>query len=91
MVRTLRESASVARKRERELEEEMAENGLVEKKPAPAVAAATRDSIGGVPAAKGVVDEAEEAVRVRLESIGMHVGTNLVERYIATVLICVRN
>lgn len=80
MVRTLRESASVARKRERELEEEMVENGLVEKKAAPP-AATTRDSVSGsLPAAKSVVEEDEEAVRIRLESIGMHVGTNLVER-----------
>ncbi|KAF8603187.1 transport protein particle component [Ceratobasidium sp. AG-I] len=80
MVRTLRESASVARKRERELEEEMIENGLIERKVVPPTTAA-RDSVGGsVPAAKTVVDDDEEAVRIRLESIGMHVGTNLVER-----------
>ncbi|QRW05823.1 Transport protein particle (TRAPP) component [Ceratobasidium sp. AG-Ba] len=43
MVRTLRESASVARKRERELEEEMVENGLIEKKAAPASAPARHE------------------------------------------------
>ncbi|KAG8695411.1 Trafficking protein particle complex subunit 33 [Ceratobasidium sp. 394] len=81
MVRTLRESASVARKRERELEEEMVENGLIEKKVAPGAApATTRDSISSVPATKSTADEDEEAVRVRLESIGVHVGTNIVER-----------
>jgi hypothetical protein len=80
MVRTLRESASVARKREKELEEEMIENGLFERK-APILETTTRDSVsGGLPAAKGVVDDDEEALRIRLESIGMHVGTNLVER-----------
>lgn len=80
MVRTLRESASVARKRERELEEEMIENGLIEKKAAAPMTAARDSTGGGLPAVKSAVEEDEEAVRVRLESIGMHVGTNLVER-----------
>lgn len=80
MVRTLRESASVARKREKELEEEMIENGLFEKKPPP-TATPARDSVSsGPPAPKGAVDEEEEALRIRLESIGMHVGANIVER-----------
>ncbi|QRV76925.1 Transport protein particle (TRAPP) component [Ceratobasidium sp. AG-Ba] len=81
MVRTLRGSASVARKRERELEEEMVENGLIEKKAVPASApATTRDSVSSVPASKGAVDEDEEAVRARLEAVGVHVGMNIVER-----------
>ncbi|CUA71396.1 Trafficking protein particle complex subunit 6B [Mus musculus] [Rhizoctonia solani] len=79
MVRTLRDSASVARKRETELEEEMIENGLLERK-APVVASSKGDSISSIPTAKGALDENEEALRVRLESIGMHVGANLVER-----------
>ncbi|KAG8724700.1 hypothetical protein FRC12_024280, partial [Ceratobasidium sp. 428] len=68
MVRSLRESASVARKRERELEEEMTENGLIEKTVTAATETApatTRDSVSSVPAAKAAVDEDEEAVRVR--------------------------
>ncbi|KAG9123198.1 Trafficking protein particle complex subunit 33 [Ceratobasidium sp. 392] len=83
IVRTLRESASVARKRERELKGEMAENGLIEKKVATAPEPApitVRDSVSSVPASKGTVDENEEAVRVRLESIGEHVGMNIAER-----------
>ncbi|KAB5593545.1 TRAPP domain-containing protein [Ceratobasidium theobromae] len=80
MVRTLRESASVARKREKELEEELIENCLLERN-SPALGNAARDSVGGsLPGAKGAADEEEEALRIRLESIGMHVGTNLVER-----------
>ncbi|KAF8707667.1 Transport protein particle (TRAPP) component, partial [Rhizoctonia solani] len=79
MVRTLRDSAKVARKRETELEEEMIENGLLERK-APAATASKGDSVSSIPAAKGTVDEDEEALRIRLESIGMHVGANLAER-----------
>ncbi|CAE6425652.1 unnamed protein product [Rhizoctonia solani] len=79
MVHTLRDSASVARKREIELEEEMIENGLLERK-APAATSSRGDSVSSVPAAKSLLDDDEEALRVRLESIGTHVGANLVER-----------
>ncbi|CAE6492148.1 unnamed protein product [Rhizoctonia solani] len=79
MVRTLRDSASVARRRETELEEEMIENGLLERR-VPVATSSRGDSVSSVPTAKGVLDEDEEALRVRLESIGMHVGANLAER-----------
>ncbi|KAF8760988.1 Transport protein particle (TRAPP) component [Rhizoctonia solani] len=65
MVRTLRDSAKVARKRETELEEEMIENGLLERK-APAATASKGDSVSSIPAAKGTVDEDEEALRIRI-------------------------
>ncbi|CAE6373193.1 unnamed protein product [Rhizoctonia solani] len=79
MVRTLRDSASVARKRETELEEEMIENGLLERK-ASVAAPPKGDSVSSIPTAKDTLDENEEALRVRLESIGMHVGANLAEK-----------
>jgi hypothetical protein len=63
----------------------MIENGLLERKP-PGVAPSKGDSISSIPAAKGTLDEDEEALRVRLESIGMHVGANLAERRVHNVL-----
>ncbi|TFK38760.1 TRAPP complex subunit trs33 [Crucibulum laeve] len=91
MVNTLRESAAVATARSKRIEQEMIEAGLIPP-PAPAPPAlplkkeSARDSVTSLPsrtgsaAGKTVVDEEEEAVRVRLETIGMHVGANFTER-----------
>ncbi|KIK68819.1 hypothetical protein GYMLUDRAFT_91242 [Collybiopsis luxurians FD-317 M1] len=89
VVNTLRESSKVALNRERAREKEMVEAGLIPI-PVPPVKDTTtsaRDSTGslastkaGKAAASGPVDEEEEALRSRLEAIGMHVGSNFSER-----------
>lgn len=89
MVNTLRESAAVATARAKKIEHEMAEAGLIPPAPPlpPAVPAkeSARDSVTSLASRSGksqVVDEEEEAIRVRLEAIGMHVGANFTERYV---------
>lgn len=87
MINTLRESAAVATARAKKIEQEMAEAGLIPPT-APAVPAkkeSARDSVTSLASRSGkalAVDEEEEAVRVRLEAIGMHVGANFTERYV---------
>ena len=88
MVNTLKHSAAFATARSKKIEQEMIEAGLI---PPPAPLPLNlkkeggRDSVtslasrSGSAAGKGGVDE-EEAVRVRLEAIGMHVGGNYTER-----------
>ncbi|KAJ3893386.1 TRAPP complex subunit trs33 [Lentinula edodes] len=91
-VNALRESSKIALTREREREKEMIEAGLI---PPPALpvkdtkdsTVSARDSTGslastkgGKVAAAGPVDEEEEALKVRLETIGIHVGSNFSER-----------
>ncbi|PPQ64061.1 hypothetical protein CVT24_008874 [Panaeolus cyanescens] len=90
MVAILRESAAVATARSKKMEQEMVEAGLIP--PPPPVPSSlkressARDSVtslnskSGSTSGKGVVDEEEEPVRQRLESIGMHVGANFSER-----------
>ncbi|KAG5643048.1 hypothetical protein DXG03_001626 [Asterophora parasitica] len=91
LVNTLRESSAVATARTKKIEQEMVEAGLI---PAPAASAPAppakkenaRDSTTSLnSSSKGtgkppVLDEEEEAVRVRLEAIGLHVGANFTER-----------
>lgn len=89
MVNTLKQSAAFATARSKKIEQEMVEAGLI---PPPAPLPlnfkkeGARDSVtslasrSGSAAGKGGVDEEEEAVRVRLEAIGMHVGGNYTER-----------
>ena len=89
MVNTLKQSAAFATARSKKIEQEMIEAGLI---PPPAPLPLNlkkeggRDSVtslasrSGSAAGKGGVDEEEEAVRVRLEAIGMHVGGNYTER-----------
>jgi hypothetical protein len=89
MVNTLKQSAAFATARSKKIEQEMIEAGLI---PAPAPLPlnlkkeSARNSETSLAsrsgsAAKGGVDEEEEALRVRLEAIGMHVGGNFTERY----------
>ncbi|KAG6844871.1 hypothetical protein H0H87_002816 [Tephrocybe sp. NHM501043] len=87
LVNTLRESSAVATARQKKVEKEMAEAGLL---PTPAPAPPTvpkkesaRDSVTSLNSKSGkavVLDEEEEAIRVRLEAIGLHVGANFAER-----------
>jgi hypothetical protein len=93
VVNTLRTSAAVATARAKQLEKEMVETGLI---PPPAPAAppslplkkdSIRDSIvtrtsspAGGSKTTQAADEEEEAVRTRLEAIGIHVGANFTER-----------
>ncbi|KAJ7644072.1 TRAPP complex subunit trs33 [Roridomyces roridus] len=93
VVNTLRASAAVATERAKKIEAEMVEAGLI---PAPSAtpaqplkkdAASARDSVTSLNSRAstaggrtGSADEAEEAVRSRLEAIGQHVGANFTER-----------
>lgn len=81
LVPIVRASSAVAVARTRKVEREMIDAGLL---PPPAQAPAApsnRDSMASTKSdGKGPVDEDEEAVRLRLESIGMHIGANVAER-----------
>ena len=87
LVNTVRASSTVAVARTKKVEQEMIDAGLL---PAPSLNAATasssfRDSVastGSKPDGKAPLDDEEEALRLRLESIGMHVGANVAERYV---------
>lgn len=89
MVSALRASSAVAAARAKKLEHDMIEAGLV---PAPSHVPPTlkdthRDSVGSTTSkasgGKVALDDEEEAVRSRLEAIGMHVGANVAERYVS--------
>ncbi|KAJ7288409.1 TRAPP complex subunit trs33 [Mycena rebaudengoi] len=94
LVHTLRASAAVATERTRKIEAEMVEAGLIPplaapppshplKKEASASVTSLNSNSRASPAPGGrlsAADEAEEAVRSRLESIGLHVGANFTER-----------
>ena len=86
MVGALRASSAVAAARAKKLEQDMIEAGLM---PAPSHVPPTlkdthRDSVGSTTSkasgGKAALDDQEEAVRSRLEAIGMHVGANVAER-----------
>jgi trafficking protein particle complex subunit 6 len=91
VVNTLRESSAVATARSKKIEKEMIEAGLIPP-PQPVVPALPlktenpRDSTVSLNSRtsgkNAVVDEEEEAIRTRLEAIGMHVGANFAERYV---------
>ena len=88
MVSAIRESAAVATARQKKIEQEMIEAGLIPPTPIPPVVKKenARDSTASIvsrPAStsgKSTADDEEEQVRQRLESIGMHVGANFSER-----------
>jgi trafficking protein particle complex subunit 6 len=88
LTNTLKHSAAVANKRLKEREAELIKAGLLApplpRKDHPGV----RDSMNSTTSSTSnrnnnakPLDEAEEAVRFRLENIGMAVGGNLAERY----------
>lgn len=81
LVNTVRASSAVAVARTKKVEQEMIEAGLMPAQPA--AAASNRDSLisnSSKPDGRSLMDEEEEAVRLRLDSIGMHVGANIAER-----------
>ena len=94
VVNTIRVSSLVASTREKKVEKEMIDAGLLPP-PAPSAtakdlnrvresASGSRESLGpsGI-MNTGKVDEQEEGMRVRLEAIGVHVGSNFTERFVA--------
>jgi len=83
MVNTLRISSAVASSRAQKLEQEMIETGLLPTPPPPpSFKKDNRDSTGSLTShtVKGPADDDDEGLRIRLESIGMHVGANVTER-----------
>lgn len=86
MVNALRVSSAVATARAKKIEREMMDSGLLPAPPPgpPALkkggmrqstsTSASHTSAGG--------NDGEEELRTRLESIGMHVGANIAERYL---------
>lgn len=91
MIKTLRVSSALATARLKAYEKKMIESGLLPPPPVPPpppVAkpdAAQRDSAGSLSSKFGVgkvtVDPEDEELRLRLEAIGVHVGSNIAERY----------
>ena len=87
MVNTLRTSSAVATARSKKIEQEMIDAGLLPLSAPvpPAKKESARDSTTNLlstPRAGGKADEEEEALRTRLEAVGIHVGANYTERYI---------
>lgn len=88
-VEALRHSSHVASERLKAVEKELREAELLpqlvipakENKPISSVVAGTSTSEA---AGVNTVDEQEEAVRVRLETIGSHVGASFIERSVST-------
>ncbi|TCD68580.1 Trafficking protein particle complex subunit 33 [Steccherinum ochraceum] len=92
VVNTLRDSAAVATARTKKLEQEMIDAGLLPPLNPPTGTATNkrdstmRDSLGSSMSkgdssqSKSGVEEDDEALRQRLETIGMHVGANIAER-----------
>lgn len=79
---TLRTSSAVAIARNKKIEQEMIDSGLLQPPPAvPPVVPAKRDSFASTSSkTDGKSDEEEEGLRLRLEAIGVHVGSNIAER-----------
>jgi trafficking protein particle complex subunit 6 len=97
LVHSLRRSSQVARDRLKKREDEMLANGLLPSTSAAAGSAlaagqvsaglGSKTPLRGLSAAAGATanvsaSEEEEAIRVRLEALGAHVGANLAERYV---------
>lgn len=84
LVSTLRASSAVAVARAKKVEQEMIEAGLLSPMPpVPPAVPSKRDSLASITSkaeGKTAVDDEDEALRLRLESIGMHVGANVAER-----------
>ena len=94
MVNTLRASSAVATARSKKIEQEMMDAGLLPP-PAPVPPAkkeSARDSTTSLLSTPRVggratpADEEDEALRTRLEAVGIHVGANYTERCIPSSL-----
>jgi hypothetical protein len=80
MVNTLRTSSAVATARAQTVEQEMIDAGLLPPPPPPSsLKHQNRDSVGSL-SLRSTKEDEEEPLRMRLESIGMHVGANIAER-----------
>lgn len=84
MVNTLQTSSAYAQARARKVEQEMIDAGLLPAPlPTPVIRKEHKDSTTSLTSkATTKVDDEEEGLRLRLESIGMHVGANITERYV---------
>lgn len=94
VVNALRASSAVASARAKKIEHEMVDAGLIPAQtPTPpsltiresssGSASGGRDSLGSTGSKNGSArDDEDEGLRVRLESIGVHVGANFAERYV---------
>jgi hypothetical protein len=80
MVNTLRASSAVATARAKKLEQEMVDAGLIPPPPAVPPPLPSRGNPQQNSARNVSKEVDEDAVRVRLEAIGMHVGANFTER-----------
>jgi len=80
MVNTLRASSAVATARAKKLEQEMVDAGLIPPPPAVPPSLPLRGNPQQNSARKVSKEVDEDAVRARLEAIGMHVGANFTER-----------
>lgn len=86
VVNSIRASSAVAVARTRKVEQEMIDAGLLSPAPPPGAVATKRESLASNSSKaeiKTPAEEEEDAVRLRLESIGTHIGANVAERYVA--------
>lgn len=86
-VNTIRASSLVASTRAKKVEKEMIDAGLLPLPPAPGATAKDLNRVKESGSASGITnagkaDEEEEGLRVRLEAIGIHVGSNFTERFV---------
>lgn len=86
-VNTIRASSLVASTRAKKVEKEMIDAGLLPPPPAPGATAKDLNRVKESGSASGITnagkaDEEEEGLRVRLEAIGIHVGSNFTERFV---------
>jgi hypothetical protein len=97
LVNTLRDSAAVATRRAKKIEQDMVEAGLIPPPAPPSLnlppkKESARDSVTSLTrgSGKSSLDDEEEAVRSRLETIGLHVGANFTERCVTFHLVSFR-
>lgn len=90
LVNTLRASSAVAVARTKKVEQDMIEAGLLSPTPqVPPAVPSKRDSMASISSkaeTRTIGDDEDEALRLRLESIGVHVGANVAER---SVVYCI--
>jgi trafficking protein particle complex subunit 6 len=82
MVNTLRISSAVASARAQKIEQDMINAGLLAPPPPLQTSKKENRTSGGSLSLRKPVDDEDEGLRLRLESIGIHVGSNITERYV---------